>query len=73
MYSEDEVAALVRKKARAVGSQHQLATAAKVGYAEVNAIVNGRRKPYKKVLAYLGLREVVIRAYEPVSPAPSPR
>lgn len=66
MYSENEVADLVRQKAIEVGSQHQLAKAAKVDYVEVNAIANRRRKPSKKVLAYLGLREVVIRAYEPL-------
>jgi transcriptional regulator with XRE-family HTH domain len=58
--SADEVPKWLAKEARRLGSQKELAKAIGVTPAFVCDIINGRREPSGKPLAYLGLVRRVI-------------
>ncbi len=62
LYSKDDVLAMLRRRAAALGSHRALATALRVTPPYLSDVFHGKREPGPTVLRRLGLRRVVMFA-----------
>lgn len=68
MFTEKEIAGLLRKLVKRMGSQTAVAKHYGITNSYLSDILNGRRKPARIILEQLGFERVSVDFYERVKP-----